>query len=698
MSHEIDEVRLTAFALGELEPADAAEVEAQLASNPAARAEVDAIRAFAGSLETELAGEKAPGLTKSQKHAIADAAVRPSRSLRPYALAAAALIAVILVIVPWKSEMADEDRAGAPQGRARHSERFAEAARTNAAQAEKEIRELDENRLAGSAHWSATAKVELKLDPNGAVVYTNVPVTYGRAIDGVVLGVPGQIELGDFDVEIAQAAVIADPIIRKRQDAEDPLSVESYSAFKENPFVRALGDDARSTFALDVDTASYSNIRRLLRQGARPDKGAVRLEEMINYFEYDYPAPKDGKPLAVTVEVGSCPWAPAHRLALVGLKAKPVAMAERGRANLVFLIDVSGSMQPENKLPLVKKALRMLLKQLRGDDRVALVVYAGNSGLVLPSTTAHERGRIEEAIANLDAGGSTNGAQGIELAYSVAKDNFVPGGVNRVILCTDGDFNVGVTSESALVELIEAKAKTGVFLTALGFGMGNLKDSTLQKLANKGNGNYGYVDDEKEAKKLLVDQVAGTLVTVAKDARIQVEFNPARVGAWRLVGYEKRVMPNRDFHNDAKDAGEVGSGHTVTALYEIIPAGSPDLDKLPKADPLRYQGSANAGSGQASADLMTVALRYKEPEGDQSTLVEQSARDEAGARPASGNFRLAAAVAMFGMELRGSEHKGLTNWALVDELAREAKGADPTGLRAELVELIAIARGLAVPK
>jgi len=318
---------------------------------------------------------------------------------------------------------------------------------------------------------------------------------------------------------------------------------------------------------------------------------------------------------------------------------------------------------------------------------------------VLPSTEARDRAGIEEAIERLESGGSTNGGQGIELAYEVAKENFVAGGINRVILCTDGDFNVGVTSESALVELIEAKAKTGVFLTALGFGMGNLKDSTLQKLADKGNGNYGYVDGEQEAKKLLVDQVDGTLVTVAKDARIQVEFNPEHVGAWRLIGYEKRVMANRDFHDDTKDAGEVGAGHTVTALYELIPAGSAELDKLPKAAPMEYQGTVNPGAGMTNANLMTVAFRYKPPEGDVSSLVETrvKAEDAGVAKDASRNFRWASAVAMFGMELRGSAYKGITSWALVDELAREAKGDDPNGLRAELLELIKLADKLSTP-
>jgi Ca-activated chloride channel family protein len=312
----------------------------------------------------------------------------------------------------------------------------------------------------------------------------------------------------------------------------------------------------------------------------------------------------------------------------------------------------------------------------------------------MPSTAVNEKATILDAIERLNAGGSTNGGAGIELAYSVAKDNFVPGGINRVILCTDGDFNVGTTSESSLVDLIESRAKTGVFLTVLGFGMGNLKDSTLQKLADKGNGAYGYIDTDAEAKKLFVNQVDATLVTVAKDARIQVEFNPGLVGAYRLIGYEKRLMANRDFHDDTKDAGEVGSGHAVTALYEIIPTGSAELEKLPSAGAMRYQPTVTAGSAGASAEIMTVSLRYKEPDGDKSSLVEVSARDDAGAtKGPSASFRWASAVAMFGMELRGSAFKGLTNWALVDELAREAKGDDRSGLRAEFLELIKIASG-----
>jgi Ca-activated chloride channel family protein len=679
MNDRIDDVRLTAYALGELEPAEASEIEALLATNEDARREVDRIRAFAGTLAEDLGREPAPRLTGAQRADIAAAADAPAPTLanrhpedrprwysRPWTIAAAASILVVVtsaIIGSQHRGLWDATRSERGAGEVRRSVGGVVAP-------EQDIRLLD----AGEEIQEQTK----------AVYHLRVPVA--------------ALELKKAPAQQPASDPAQNPAFLAFSRDDDGSNGEAYAAFAENAFVRALGDDSRSTFALDVDTASYSNVRRLLRQGVRPDKGAVRIEEMINYFDYDYPAPEGGQPLGVTVEVAACPWAPAHRLALIGLRAKSVERGERRRANLVFLIDVSGSMAPENKLPLVKKALRMLLPRLQADDRVALAVYAGSSGLVLPSTPARDRGVLEDAIERLDAGGSTNGGQGIELAYAVAKENFVDGGINRVILCTDGDFNVGVTSESALVELIEAKAKTGVFLTALGFGMGNLKDSTLQKLANKGNGNYGYVDGEMEAKKLLVDQVDGTLVTVAKDARIQVEFNPDKVGAWRLIGYEKRVMANRDFHDDKKDAGEVGAGHTVTALYEIIPAGSPELENLPKADPLKYQGAAASGSAQRSADLMTVALRWKPADGDKSTLSETRVPDDGGGAAASRNLRWAAAVAMFGMELRGSEHKGLTSWALVDELAGEAKGADARGLRAELLELIALARKITAPQ
>jgi Ca-activated chloride channel homolog len=466
---------------------------------------------------------------------------------------------------------------------------------------------------------------------------------------------------------------------------------ESYDRIDANPFLRVI-DNPLSTFSIDVDTASYANVRRFLNMGALPPKDAVRIEELVNYFSYDYPQPKDEHPFAVHIELNACPWNPAHRLARIGLKGKEIAGAERPVCNLVFLIDVSGSMQDMNKLPMVISALELLLDELSAQDRIALVVYAGRSGVVLDSTSAGQRGRIRNALRALNAGGSTNGGEGIERAYQIARANFVRGGVNRVILCTDGDFNVGVTSVAELTRLIEDKAKTGVFLTVLGFGMGNYKDGTLEKLADLGNGNYGYIDSLAEAKKLLVEQASSTLVTIAKDVKIQVEFNPAHASAYRLIGYENRVLRKEDFNNDAKDAGEIGAGHTVTALYEIVPRGTDQLNTSPPVDPLKYQ-VAISSPPTTNAEMMTVKLRYKLPDGLTSRLIIVPVIDrDQHSGEMSRDFRFASAVASFGMVLRGCEHRGNATFSTVQRLATE--GLDGTEYRKEFLEIIKAAKSL----
>jgi Ca-activated chloride channel homolog len=466
-----------------------------------------------------------------------------------------------------------------------------------------------------------------------------------------------------------------------------PSNTESYSQVDDNPFLGANANPL-STFSIDVDTASYSNVRRFLNDGSLPPKDAVRIEEMVNYFGYDYPDPTDGRPFSVNVEVGECPWKKDHRMVRVGLKGKDVKAAERPACNLVFLIDVSGSMSDENKLPLVKSGLKLLAGQLTAKDRVAIVVYAGSSGLVLPSTPGDRREAILGVLDRLNAGGSTNGAEGIELAYRIAQENFIRDGANRVILCTDGDFNVGVTDEGSLVRLIEEKAKKDVFLSVLGFGTGNYKDSTMEKLADKGNGNYAYIDTFNEARKALGEQLSGTLVTIAKDVKIQVEFNPARVQAYRLIGYENRLLAAEDFENDKKDAGEIGAGHRVTALYEVVPVGvafkAPNLPKLKYSKPNKEKKTA-----AASPELLTVSLRYKAPTGTESTLLAVPVTDDGRALAAtSSDFRFAASVAAFGMLLRGSEHRGHTSFSSVLKMATAAKGEDRTGYRAEFLELV----------
>ena len=464
-------------------------------------------------------------------------------------------------------------------------------------------------------------------------------------------------------------------------------------------------DQPLSTFSADVDTASYTNVRRFLTQGQRPPVDAVRIEELVNYFPYSYAPPTGTAPFAVALEAASAPWAPEHRLVRIGLKGREVSDATRPAANLVFLLDVSGSMDAPNRLPLVKQSLRLLTGKLRPDDQVAIVVYAGASGLALPSTSAAHKAEILDAIDQLQAEGSTNGAAGIQLAYDIAKAHFVTGGVNRVILATDGDFNVGVSSEGELVRLVEEKAKTGVYLTVLGFGMGNYKDATLEQLADKGNGNYAYIDSLAEAKKTLVEQAGGTLVTIAKDVKLQVEFNPATVQAYRLIGYENRLLAKEDFNNDQVDAGEIGAGHTVTALYEIVPVGVALPGETPAVDPLKYQmvsdqpsaslGKSDKTENGSRAELLTLKIRYKEPAGEISNKLEFALQDTgAHFEDATQDFKFAAAVAAFGMELRGSPYKGKLTLADVATWGRAGVGSDPGGYRNEFLGLVEKAQHL----
>ncbi len=454
----------------------------------------------------------------------------------------------------------------------------------------------------------------------------------------------------------------------------------------------AARDNPLSTFSIDVDTASYTKVRQyLLQQGALPPPDAVRIEEFLNYFDYSYTPPTDGHPFAVHVETAACPWQSEHRLVRIGIKGRELH-GDRQAANLVFLVDVSGSMDSPQRLPLVKQGLQMLAERLEERDRVAIVVYAGAAGLVLPSTSAEDRGVIQAALNRLHAGGSTNGGDGIELAYRIALDNFQAGGVNRVILCTDGDFNVGVTSTGELVRLAERHAQAGVYLTVLGFGIGNHNDALLEQISNKANGNYAFIDSAAEAWKVLVQQLSGTLVTIAKDVKIQVEFNPARAAAYRLIGYENRRLAERDFNDDAKDAGEIGAGHTVTALYEVVPPGAATKAGWPLIDKLKYRSplAAEAADEAAESDeLLTVKLRYKPPQGDQSIGLAVAVKDQ-GHRfeQASGDFRFAAAVACFGMRLRGSRYAGAANYADILRIAAAAVGHDELGYREEFLQIV----------
>lgn len=478
---------------------------------------------------------------------------------------------------------------------------------------------------------------------------------------------------------------------RPTGDGLEALGTESYDPIAESG-IRDPRREPLSTFSIDVDTASYSNVRRFLNERRLPPADAVRIEELVNYFRYDYPEPRGREPFSVAVDAASVPWASEHRLVRIGLRGRAPEASEPKVKNLVFLVDVSGSMDDPAKLPLVQRSLRLLVDQLSPEDRVAIVVYAGSSGLVLPPTSVDSRTRIQDAIENLEAGGSTNGGEGIQLAYDTAQRNFAKQGVNRVILATDGDFNVGITDRGALLRLIEAEAKSGVFLSVLGFGTGNLQDATMEQLADHGNGNYAYVDSLSEARKVLVREMGATLETIAKDVKVQVEFNPARVAAWRLVGYENRVLAARDFADDKKDAGEIGAGHTVTALYEIVPVGA----ELASVPPLRYQDAApRVTPAAASSELLTVKLRYKQPDGDTSELLTVPFTDDGRKfEAAAPDLRFAAAVAAFGLCLRDSEQRGSATFRDVYRWAEPALGADPHGDRREFLKLVDLAEGL----
>ena len=477
----------------------------------------------------------------------------------------------------------------------------------------------------------------------------------------------------------------------KDEGKQDGFAREAYDRIRDNPF-QLVRQDPLSTFSIDVDTASYANVRRFLTHSQLPPPDAVRIEELVNYFAYDYEAPKGERPFSVSVDLAQCPWAREHRLARVALKGREPDLANRPPSNLVFLLDVSGSMNQPNKLPLVKTAMKMLVEQLGENDRVAIAVYAGASGLVLPSTSCDRKADVLAALDRLQAGGSTNGGAGIQLAYRTAVENFIKGGTNRVILATDGDFNVGVSDRGQLTRLIEEKAKSGVFLTVLGFGQGNIQDAMLEEISGKGNGTYAYIDSAREARKVMVEQIGGTLLTIAKDVKIQVEFNPGRIAAYRLIGYENRILRHQDFNDDTKDAGEIGAGLTVTAFYELVPRGV-KID-IPGVDPLKYQATALADEA-VTDEAMTVKLRYKLPDGDTSTLIEEAVKDRPRSiREMSDDYVFATSVAAFGMVLRDSPYKGDASLLLAEELAQTGARRDPQGYRKEFLELVRKAREL----
>ena len=515
---------------------------------------------------------------------------------------------------------------------------------------------------------------------------------------GVPAGVVGGMVGGIASMRMEQQAIYGRPVMER-----DPWTIyptpsgKTYTEIEPNRFQRAI-DHPLSTFGADVDTASYSNARRILSSGQLPPSEAIRVEEFINYFRFGYASPRDGKPMSITTEIGDCPWAPSHKLVLIGARAAAPAPREVTGRNIVLLIDVSGSMQPQERLPLIKTSLGLFVDTLRADDTIAIVTYAGTSGIALAPTPARQRNTIQRAIAELSAGGSTNGASGLIMAYRTAREAFVPGGINRVILATDGDFNVGLTSQQELLHLIARERDSGVFLSVFGVGSGNLKDATMEMLADKGNGNYAYLDSLQEARRVLIREADSTLETVAKDVKFQVEFNPAVIASWKLIGYEDRKLAARDFNNDRKDAGDMGANHTVTALYEVIPVGAKDDDSGRAAiDPLKYQPPATtrpmplATDAAHNGEWLTMKARYKAPDSDTSQLMTQTVRPIARAQ----FLPLAAAVAEFALLLRDAPHD-IARW---DALTRRLAAIDaPTVIApevAEMKELVATARGLA---
>lgn len=474
--------------------------------------------------------------------------------------------------------------------------------------------------------------------------------------------------------------------------AEDQFNTEQYDLIQENEFLNVTANPL-STFSIDVDTASYTNLRRFLNSGQTPPVDSVRIEEMVNYFVYDYPQPQGEDPFSVNVEMSTCPWNQDHQLAMIGLQGKLLDANTIPQSNLVFLIDVSGSMSSQNKLPLLKQGFKMMVNQLRPEERVSIVTYAGSAGIILDSVSGGDKQQILSAIDRLQSGGSTAGAQGILTAYELAKKNLIPGGNNRVILATDGDFNIGVSSDSELVRIIEKKRQDGIFLTILGFGMGNYKDGKMEKLADKGNGNYYYIDTEREAKKVMVRELSSTLFTIAKNVKLQIEFNPAQVKAYRLIGYENRKLNKEDFNDDTKDAGELGAGHTVTAFYEIIPASNEEeINK--SVDALKYQEPVAKQVKSDSNEIMTVKLRYKKPDENVSKLISRTVTLSEIKETPSENFHFASAVAEFGMLLRNSKFKGQASFQSVLQRANNAKGSDQYGYRQEFIDLVEKAQTL----
>ncbi len=735
MRIDANDPKWTAYALGEIaDEKERAEIESILSESAEARQLVEEIRETAGLLKEELQAEPVLTLTQTQRNRIEASAHAGNRwfGLRPAwvlaGTAAAALLISFLTIKPFwhggfqrnpaqiaaRIQSAQEKDLSTVQPAVVKSQSSNESSSSPHAKAKLKAEtpkklaapKTPAELMTGNAPLDANASIfagvsagNMNIQRDGVTVndvrqpVNNKASTFSKLSQFFKLApTPVDAPIGTQNVSQVHGRIPPPPVWRPQgrwipvPNPRGNFNTEAYAPISDNPFLDAA-QNPLSTFSIDVDTASYSNVRRFLNDGTLPPKDAVRIEELLNYFDYDYGGPKDGKPFAVNFELTEAPWKPEHRLLRIGIKGREIAPEKRPNSNLVFLLDVSGSMENENKLPLVKESMALLVDQLTESDRVAIVVYASDTGVALESTSGDQKEKIRYAIDSLHAGGSTNGASGIQLAYQTAMGSFIKGGVNRVILATDGDFNVGITSQGDLTRLIEEKAKSGIFLSALGFGMGNYKDSTLELLANKGRGNYAYIDSLKEAKKVLVEQINSTLVTIAKDVKIQVEFNPRRVSAYRLIGYEDKLMAKEDFNDDAKQAGVIGAGHAVTALYELVPAGA-SISK-PGVDPLKYQKTPQPSASADSDEVVTVKIRSKEPESDKSVLSEFAVKESREKfMEASQDFKFAAAVAAFGMSLRDSPYKGSANLERALEWAKEGKGADKNEYRQEFIRLI----------
>jgi Ca-activated chloride channel family protein len=702
LDREERDALLSAYALGELTGAERDGVERLLADPAAteARRLVTETRTVATALREDRVNDMPPRSAEMRRAVIAALATTPRTSTpqpaaRPVfsllsrwlpiagALAATLLVAVTLVQTAQYREVAHlaED--------ARQTEEQQTA--TPPAPAAAAVAVESAPRLDRASPPVVADAGKAASHPPAPASETSVVPKPAPAM-GLAIGSPkkAQAEAGGLRADrVRRLAPPRGPIDRPEPSARE--SRDRYAQFDENRFL-AVADRPLSTFSIDVDTASYAVVRRFLTAGRLPPPDAVRVEEFVNYFRYSYPRPGGDDPFAVALEAADCPWHAGHRLVRIGIAGREIDRRERPAGNLVFLIDVSGSMNQPDKLPLVKQALAMLVEELTENDRVAIVTYAGDAGLKLPPTSGDQKRTIRAAIDGLVSGGSTHGSAGIALAYEQAQEEFIPGGANRVILCTDGDLNVGITSDTALVELIKEKARGGTFLTVLGFGQGNLQDEKMEKLADNGNGVYAYVDGAREARKVLVEQLTGSTITIAKDVKIQVEFNPSQVVSYRLLGYENRRLADADFRDDTKDAGEIGAGHTVTALYEIVPAGG--NGPATGAEPLKYQAekpraAEPAPRGLASRELLTVKLRFKQPEGTESVLREFPLADHGDSfEQASVDTRFAAAVAAFGMILRASESRGEATLPMVADIASDALGADEGGYRAEFLDLV----------